>query len=110
MDRLASVLLKVRPSQFNGSHAAVGQHDLDTTALDHGDLVLTDLIRLWQVGVEVVFPRKDRDRRDLPTHSQAKPNGSHHRRPIRHGQHAWQGQVHHVCLTIWRCPKCGRSG
>ena len=67
---------------------------------DHGQVKLADLIALGQVGVEVIFARKYRARRDVRTHRQAELDGAFHRPFVQHRQHAGQRDADRIRLRV----------
>ena len=58
MHRFAGILLQVNAFNAHQTRCSISQFDEDF-ALSHNRVIqLADLIALWQVGVEVVFPIK----------------------------------------------------
>jgi hypothetical protein len=77
------------------------------TALHHGDFKLADLVALGQVGVEIIFTRKDAALGDVRTQRQAQLNGTLDRALVHHWQGAGQGQIHRASLGVGLCAKRG---
>ena len=104
----ARVFFEVRARELHRVRLTI-VHEVHATTLHHGGLELADLVALGQIGVEVVFARKDRHRRDVRTERQAQTNGALDGPLVHHRQGAGQGQVHSAGLCIGRRAK-GRAG
>src|SRR5881392_1834776 len=90
---LARILFQMRAGEANLDLASRGGEDHDLSALYDGNLVLTDLIALRQVGIEVVLAREHAPLVDRSADGQAKADGALDRALVQHRQHARQGDV-----------------
>jgi len=72
----------------------------DRAMLDHRQLELADLVALGQIGIEVVFARKDRFAIDVGADGQTKTNGFLHGGLVHHRQGARHGDIDHGGLRI----------
>ena len=103
VQRLARVFFEVGTLQAHGFANGLFAHfqeERHLAALHYGDLKLADLVALGQVGVEVVFARKNAALGDVRVDGQAEFDGSFYGADVHHGQRAGQGHVHRTSLRV----------
>jgi hypothetical protein len=103
VQRFARVFFKVGTLQAHGlAHGflALFEEEGHLAALHHRDLELADLVALGQVGVEVVFARKNAALGNVGVDGQTEFDGAFHRADVHHGQRAGQGHVHRAGLCV----------
>ena len=109
MDGLARVFFKVGTHQAHGFvHSFFTFYEVKRhlTALHHRNFKLTDLIALRQVGIKIVFARKNAALGHMRIHSQAQLNGTLHRALVHDRQGTRQGHVHRAGLGVGLSAKC----
>ena len=112
MQRLARVFFQMRTHQAHGfvhSFLAHFQKERHLAALHHRNFKLADLVALGQVGVEIIFPRKDAALGDVRAQCQTELNRAFNRAFVHHRQGAGQGQVHRTSLGVGFGAKSGGS-
>ena len=103
---LARVLFQMRTHETD-RFFRLAQEKLHLTAHHHGDLKLADLVAFGQIGVEIIFSRKNAALRNLATHGQAKLNGALNCCAVHHWQGAGEGQIHSAGLGVGFGAKSG---
>jgi hypothetical protein len=96
-------------SQFDELGRAVVEGNGQPAALHNRRLKLRNLIALGQVGIEVVFARKNRALIDLGTHGQTKLHRPLDRTFIHHRQRARHRQINDAGLRVRRSAKRGAA-
>ena len=66
---------------------------------------MADLVRLGQIGIEVVLPVLLGKARDLAARGQSGQNGVMHHLLIQYRQRAGKAHAHRTALGIWGAPK-----
>ena len=104
VQRLAGVFFQMRAHQahglFLGQAGDFGHEEFDRTALHDRNLILANLVAFGQVGVKIVFARKNALGRDVRANSQAEFDGALHCALVHDRQRARQGQVYGAGLGI----------
>ena len=106
---LRRVLLQMGPLDPD-DELAVRHGDYHTTANARGQIVLGNLIALWQVGIEVVLACEYRVRCDLAPECQSELDRPLHGGTIRHGERARKAETHGGRLVFSPAPNRPHSG
>ena len=110
MNRLASVLLDVKASNADARRGiATVALDRDATRRRQWAFVLRDLIALWQVGIEVILPREDRQQVNAAVERERGTDGKIDDVLIEHRQRAGESEAHRADLHVRRRTKLGRA-
>ena len=99
----AGVFFQMRAREMHGffiCRIAFAHAKRHTAANDHGQFKLADLIAFGQVGIKIVFARKDAARGYFAANAQTKTDGTFDRATVQHRQHAGQRQVNRAGLAV----------
>ena len=99
MDQLARILLHMQLVDADGLGAGGGA-DVDSAVMADGQVELGDLIGLWQVGVEVVFPVEPAAAGDGAVQGQSGLDGEFQHRLVQHGQRAGHAGAHRAAVGV----------
>ncbi len=109
VQRFARVFFQMRTHQANG-FLFIAHKERHLATLHHRNFKLADLITLGQIGVEIIFARKNTLLCNVRAHRQAQFNGALYRTFVHHGQRARQGQIDRTSLRVGLCTKrCGSA-
>ncbi len=101
---LTGVLLQVGAGDADAATLAV-HFDLKPAVVAKGQLVLRDLITLWQIGVTVVLPGKDRVFGNLTIQSQSGHDGKFYRLAVDDRQRARHPHADRANVRVGRLAK-----
>ena len=99
MDVLRRVLLEMRACDADRHVAVLRRHD-EMSSRAEGLVVLTDLVRLRQVGIEVVLAVEDRALRDRAVEREAELDRLLDRAPVRDRERSGEREAHRACLRV----------
>jgi len=105
---LARVLLEVRTREPDRPFSAIDD-DVNSAALDDGDLVLRDLIALREIRVEVVLAGEDASRVDLAPDGEAEADRALDGATVQYRQYAGKRDVDRRGFTVRRRAELGRG-
>src|SRR6202795_2173430 len=102
MDIFARVFLDMDSREPHSARISVlSRRQIYVSALANWSFVLTNLIALWQVGIEVTFAIKNRVGRYTTMRGQPGSNSQFHRPAIQDGQNARHSHTHRADVFIW---------
>ena len=101
VDVLRRILLEMRARDADRDAAVVARHD-EPPARAERLVVLADLVRLRQVGIEVVLAVEDRPLGDLAVEREPELDRLLDRAPVRHGQRAGEGEADRADVRVRR--------
>ena len=108
MQALARVLFHVQARDADALFFAANL-DIYMAVLGERLVILRDLVALRQVGIKIVFPRKDGNFIDTALQSHCRQGREFHRLPVQHRQSSRESQAYRAHIGVWRIAKARRT-